>query len=31
MDVTIDMEEEDDKEDKENWVPGCETCIELKL
>ena len=30
MDVKIDMEEED-KEDEENQVSGCETRIELKL
>ena len=31
MNKTIEMEDEEDKEDEENQVPGCETSIELKL
>ena len=31
MNETIEMEDEEDKEDEENRVPGCETRIELKL
>ena len=31
MNKTIEMEDEEDKEDEENQVPGCETRIELKL
>ena len=28
---TIEMEDKEDKEDEENRIPGCETCIKLKL
>ena len=31
MNETIEMEDEEDKEDEENRIPGCETRIELKL
>ena len=31
LDVTIDMEDEEDKGDEENQVPECETYIKLKL